>query len=113
MISQRLLDSIHLSPASIQYPFKLIDGHDKIIFFILEYRDVHLEKHPKNVRSLHRRINSITVLEMVISMVPGSHFTDLSMMGRDVSHFSHTRSLQIFLRSTDIRRYIHALSADI
>ena len=79
----------------------------------MEYRDVHSEKHPKNVRSLDPRINSITVLEMVISMVPGSHFTDLSMMGRDVSHFSHTRSLQIFLKSADIRRYILPLSADI
>ena len=89
------------------------DGHDKIIFFIMEYRDVHSEKHPKNVRSLDPRINSITVLEMVFSMVPGSHFTDLSMMGRDVSHFSHTRSLQIFLKSADIRRYMLTLSADI
>ena len=79
----------------------------------MEYGDVHSEKHPRNVRSLHPRINSITVLEMVISMVPGSHFTDLSMMGRDVSHFSHTRSLQIFLKSADISRYILTLSADI
>ena len=79
----------------------------------MEYGDVHSEKHPKNVRSLHRRMNSITVLEMVFSMVPKSHLTDLSMMGRDVSHFSHTRSLQIFLKSADIRRYMLPLSADI